>query len=496
MVSYRQQAKKPPFNGVRAYPARSSTRENVMKARRRLSSTTASASYLRGAFILLALFPASPAVPGPIQAQEPVIEEQVPLDAEGRVLRLDSELATALGLFGDMTNVREILLFRSTDGYVLEVTRRRGGVLVRERRSMSEAEVAELRVAVSRRLAERAPSALVDRSGRYLLLGTSTAVGLGIYGWGVPYAFGVDDTKGQVALYMLVSAASFFGPWLWSADRPVSLGMANGAFWGATRGIVHGIGLHRVIAGEEPAFVFCQPEDFACFDRAGDEQDAWLRGRVASALAGSLIEGVGALAWAKAAGASAGDAHLLGVSSDLGAGGAVALAVALGLEDDAATLWGLGLAGAAAGLGSGVVLRAHRDYSWGDAEVFRAAGLLGAYTGIAMAEIGTAEGPGAHAGLALAGGALGLFTGDRLVRGRDITAGQGLLVDLGTVAGGLLGLGVAVLVSDDASIDGGLHLGLSALGAGLGFGATFAALSDARGGDRFHRGGPGAGGSW
>ncbi|HUE76535.1 MAG TPA: hypothetical protein VMM83_01210, partial [Longimicrobiales bacterium] len=102
-----------------------------MKARRRLSSTTASASYLRGAFILLALFTASPAVPGPIQAQEPVIEEQVPLDAEGRVLRLDPELATALGLFGDMTNVREILLFRSTDGYVLEVTRRRGGELLR-----------------------------------------------------------------------------------------------------------------------------------------------------------------------------------------------------------------------------------------------------------------------------------------------------------------------------------------------------------------------------
>lgn len=51
----------------------------------------------------------------------------------------------------------------------------------------------------------------------------------------------------------------------------------------------------------------------------------------------------------------------MGVSSDFGAVGAVALGVALGLEDDAATLWGLTLAGAAAGLGGGAVLRARRD---------------------------------------------------------------------------------------------------------------------------------------
>ncbi len=465
-----------------------------MTARRRRPSTSPRATFRRRTCVFLALFAAPPAILSPVHAQEPVVEEQVALDADGRLLRIDADLAAALGLFGDLTNVREVLLFRSADGYVLEITRRRAGVLVRERRPLAEDEVAELRAAVTRRLAERAPSALVDRSGRYLLLGTSTAAGLGLYGWAVPYALGVDDTKGQVALYMLISAASFFGPWLWSEDQPVSLGMANGAFWGATRGIVHGIGLHRVIAGEEPEFGTCLPDDFACFERTDEERDAWQRGRVASMLAGSVVEGIGALAWARSARATAGDAHLVGVSSDLGAGGAVALGVALGLEDDAAALWGLTLAGAATGIGGGVLHRARRDYSWGDAEVFRTTALLGAYAGVAMAEIGGATGPRPHAGLGLAGGTLGLFVGDRLVRGRDITAGQGLLVDLGTVAGGLLGLGVAVLVADDAAVDGRLHMALSALGAGLGFGATFATLPDPRPGDRFDRG-PGADGS-
>ena len=145
---------------------------------------------------------------------EPVVEEQVALDAEGRLLRVDAELARRLGLFGDLTGVREVLLFRGPDGYVLELTRRRDGTLVRERRSLTEADVEALRSEISRRLAERAPAALVDRSGRALLLGTSTVAGLGFYGWAVPYALDMDGTRGPLALYMLVSSASFFGPWL------------------------------------------------------------------------------------------------------------------------------------------------------------------------------------------------------------------------------------------------------------------------------------------
>ena len=417
----------------------------------------------------------------PLVAQQPVIEEQVALDEAGRLLRVDAELARTLGVFGDLADVREILLFRSTDGHILEVTRRRGGVLIRERRRLSEAEVGRLRAEVSAALTRRAPSALVDRSGRYLLLATSTAAGLGFYGWAVPYALDIEDTKGQVGLYMLVSAASFFGPWIWSADRPVSLGMANGAFWGASRGIVHGIGLHRILAGEQPGFVFdeCLPDDFQCFERADEERQDWERGRIGTALAASLAEGMGALAWAKAANATAGEAHLVGVASDLGAAGAAALGVVTGSDDlDESAYWGLSLAGAAAGIGGGLALVARRDHSWGDVEVFRAAGLLGAYTGFAAADLVARDEARLFAGLALAGGTAGLILGDRLVRDRDLGAGQGLLVDLGTVAGGLLGLGIAVLVADESAGGEEIYLVLSTIGAWSGFAATYASLTE------------------
>ena len=200
---------------------------------------------------------------------------------------------------------------------------------------------------------------------------------------------------------------------------------------------------------------------------------------MATALVGSLAEGIGALAWAKATDATAGEAHLVGVASDLAAAGAAGLGVVVGPENlDESAYWGLALAGAAAGIGGGLALNARRDHSWGDVEIFRAVGLLGAYTGFATARIVTRDDERLFAGLALAGGTAGLIFGDRLVRDRDLAAGQGLLVDLGTVAGGLLGLGVAVLVGDQSASDEKIYLGLSTAGAWAGFAATYASLSE------------------
>ena len=421
------------------------------------------------------VFPAPPAgvlpafAPSALAAQEVAIEERVALDLEGRVLRVDDELARALGLFGDLAGVTEILLFRSGDGYILEVTRRRDGRMTRERRPLTESQVAALRAEISRRLALDV-AATVDRSGRYLLLGTSTAAGLGFYGWAIPQALNIDDTKGQIALYMLVASASFFGPWLWSADRPVSMGMANAAFWGASRGIVHGVAVAELTGGD----------------------------RTTLAMTGSLLEGVGALSWAKAVGADAGQAHTVGIASDFGALGMLALGATLGgsdWEDDA--YWGLALGGAALGFGGGIAVDRARDYSWGDGEILRAAGLLGGLTGITIADLTGSEEEQLFAGLALGGGAAGVVLGDRLVRGRRTPAGHGLLVDLGSVAGGLLGLGVAVLLTDVDGDDATPHLSLATAGAWAGFLATFASLparaSPFREGGEGGGGGPGAG---
>ena len=437
-----------------------------------------------------------------LAAQETVVEEQVPLDLQGRLLRIDPDLARALGLFGDLAGVREILLLRGPDGYVLEVTRRRGGLLVRERRPMTESEAEALRAEVSTRLAARAPAALHDRSGRTLLVATTTGAGLGFYAWAVPVILNVDDTKGQVGLYMLVASASFFGPWLWSADRPVTLGMANGAFWGVTRGIVHGIAAHRVLAGPGPEVDCVSDPDPRCYERADEERDRWGRQRTLSALAFSVGEGLAALGWTKAADASAGDAHLVGIVSDFGAALSPAAGVVVagdGLEETAT--WGLVLAGAAAGIPAGVALRNARDHSWGDAEVFRAVGLLGALTGATAADLVANEQERLVAGLVLGGALGGLVLGDWLVRPRDLGAGQGLLVDLGTIAGGLLGAGVAVLTASDEPDETALLL-LTTAGAWGGFGATFAAVEDrepggagdgGRGGRGGEDGGPGQG---
>jgi hypothetical protein len=83
-------------------------------------------------------------------------------------------------------------------------------------------------------------------------------------------------------------------------------------------------------------------------------------------------------------------------------------------------------------------------------------------------------------GAALGGSMAGLVAGHRLVRGREFETGQGTLVGLGSLAGGLVGLGVAYLVesegaSDDARTN--LYMATSSLGAVTGFWAMYRAFA-------------------
>ncbi|HSH44715.1 MAG TPA: hypothetical protein VK966_02610, partial [Longimicrobiales bacterium] len=428
---------------------------------------------MEGGILPLTLFVVLLAAPSHARAQEtgePVVEEQVTLDAGGTLLRMDAELARRLGLFADVEGLREALLFRGPAGYTLEITARRNGTLVRERRPLTVAEAAAFQERVGALLLARGAGVGRDQAGRYLLLGTSTAAGLAFYGWAVPSIFDVDSTRGQVALYMLVSAGSILGPWLWSDDRAVTYGMSNAALWGASRGALHGLALHRLLEGADPPEFSCPDATPECFEEAARDQDAWKRRRLATALALSVAEGVGALAWAKHDNASAGDAHLVGVASDFGAGWGIGLATLLGAEEDGTGVAAAGLAGAAAGLAGGLLLADRRNYGWGDVEVRRAGGLVGGYGGAVLADVAGSDEPELFAGLAVAGSVAGLALTERLLGEREFTAGEGMLVDLGTAAGGLLGLGLAFLATDGG--DPTPVLALSALGAGAGFGLT------------------------
>jgi hypothetical protein len=139
-----------------------------------------------------------------------------------------------------------------------------------------------------------------------------------------------------------------------------------------------------------------------------------------------------------------------------------------------------GLIGSSLGLVGGYLLARHRDNTWGDGEVLRAGTLLGVWSGIGLAEVAkTSLDPTNRpfTGALMAGGTLGLFVGDHLVRSTDFTPGQAILIDLSMVSGGLVGAGTTYLITKDGP-NSPYFLG-SSLGAMIGFGLSYWRLHDA-----------------
>jgi len=398
-------------------------------------------------------------------------EVQVPLDREGALEEMDGALARRLGLFVDeYPGLVAVRLFqRSPSEYVLEITTRREGRTVRQRVEMNAPEVARMRDRISRRIAESAPQVVLNQDGRHLLVGTTTLLGLGYWGWSVPAILDINDGRLALGTYMLTAGASFLVPYQLTKRRPVTWGMANAARWGATRGVLHGVLLHHLLEGDAPA------------STGGDGWSGYERRRLGAMLLLSLGETVAAYGWAAAGDMSAGDAHTIGNGGDFGMAWGAETALLLGLEGNEAEMRAteaLVLAGSGAGLVAGAALARTRNDTWGDAEIVRAGHLVGALAGTMVAEWidPGAEHPRVFGGGLLAGSVAGTYLGMKVVEDRDFSVGQGILVDLGSAAGGLIGLGIAVLAVEGE--DATPFLTLATAGATVGFLATAASLAD------------------
>jgi hypothetical protein len=108
--------------------------------------------------------------------------------------------------------------------------------------------------------------------------------------------------------------------------------------------------------------------------------------------------------------------------------------------------------------------RALYEVTPGDALLLWTGATLGATTlGAFIAEADPS--PQAVAGTILAGGLAGVWVADRyLVRRYDHSTSEGTLVSLGSVAGGLMGIGVGVLVAGEAERGASLTLALASVG--------------------------------
>jgi hypothetical protein len=434
--------------------------------------------------VLAQTSPPAPPSPAPPPAEpDATVEAIVSVDPNaarrqalfdaGFVALVEGNLATAERAFGEAAALPgDPAMTAVADSFVERVQR------LRERRRMEED--AQLRTSTAARTSRDQ-----GRTERIALLGASTALGLGLYGWTLPQVLGVDpnsSTRGFVGLYMLTSASAFIVPYLLVRHEPISPGQANLAFYGGTRGIWYGVLLGSVLAGE-----------------LGPTRRT--RGWHASMLLGSMAGMMGGYYFGRSAQLTAGEARTMAAVGDLGLAMGFGAGFILRLhgnqppcgfefsdpacfqrdktpDEQSRGMAAAGLVGAGLGLGGGYYLARRRDNTWGDGEVLRGSSLLGVWLAIGVADLTRMDfdfDNRALMGMMMGGGTLGLAVGDRLVRNTNFTPGQSMLIDLSMISGGLLGAGTAYLVSKD---DDGPYLMASAVGAMVGFGLSYWGFHD------------------
>lgn len=389
-------------------------------------------------------------------------EVRIPFDASGRVERLDLEMARAADLFvAEFPGFISAELFQRPDSViVLEIRRGQAGRTLRTVRPVSASELAMFRERVGRVLAvgtRPGRDESQDGNARVALLGGSTALGLGLYGWALPDGLGIDDSRWRTGLYMLTASGSFIVPWLLTED-PVAPAAAELAFYGGSRGFGHGYLLHDLVLGRQDR-VECD------IDLCIVEDDG--PGRNLSGSVTGIAEGIGGYALAEALDLSPGHANAITVGGDWGVLMGLGVAQLTNAGDRGVGAAGLG--GTALGLWLGHRFGRSPEYSYGDAEMLATPGWLGLYAGASITDA-AGGGNDAVTAAAMALGTAGLVVGNLLVQDRDYTFAQSTLTRLGTVAGGLLGLGTAVIL--DESVDDMLAASLSTAGAAAGFAIT------------------------
>ena len=376
-------------------------------------------------------------------------EVQISIDEEGKIEYIDSKLKQKLELFTEYSNFREARLFQISDtSFVLEIYYRPQETLLKARLSFSAEEVKNFQRKVTERIKQRKPQVVLDQEGRTKLIGGTMALSLGYYGWAVPAALDVDDAKLAVALFMLTSGAGFYIPLSATRNIPVTDASTTLSLYGGTRGIVHGISLANLLSKK--------PSE---------------RGVIASGMIVSIAETFAGFHIVNRSNMSAGTTETIGVGGDFGIGMGLGTAHLANFFDDDKEqgVAGCILLGSGLGLLGGKLLADHHPYTRGDTYVLSATGLLGAYIPLAVVDISGTENEKAYTTSSMLGAFIGLGLGHKLVQGKDFTTGQGNLIRLSELAGGLLGLGVAYLVSSEEEDNSVLYLTSSSIGAAGGF---------------------------
>lgn len=405
-------------------------------------------------FALLCILTVMWSAASPAMAQE----ERVPLTADGSLFVISAEMEDELALFPGVDGFRQAELYKvSATEYELVIEYSADGRTLRERRTLSEQEVSELRSRVTSAISTANLRMSRDDEGRYGLLAATTVLSLA-EGALIGDAIGLEG-DGVGTMTLIGGATGFFVPLILSRARGATEAEADMVFYGGTQGLIHGAQLYYLFGGEDA------------------ESGRGLAGLMAL---GGLSESIAGYVIAREKNWTGGHAEMTSFTGYAGNAIGLGTAVAISGGDPGGRLSsGLSLTGSVLGGYLGHRLGRTNQYTQGDARIYFLSGLTFAnLTGsIYAASTTSIENESVAAGLITASGVAGLLVGRSLVRQKRFSKTEGNITVLGGIAGSLFGAGIGA--TSDASGDATALL--QATGALAGAAITYGLFSnDAR----------------
>lgn len=450
---------------------------------RPLARATASTcvALVPAALAALALSPALPhsglSVAQAQAAVTPTREWPVSFDDAARIVAITPPLAQRLRLVAPAWPVagdfREARLYATDAGHVLVVARADGSL---ERYALDAAAVSALRAAVAERYAtRRSPSAepgsdVVSEPAGFAFARNQLVVGALVYGPAMAALAGESgDGSAAAGAYLLSAGAPFFVALSRSRrGEPITRAQNHLATDAGPRMAIVASGAFYAISGNRDTEPY---------------QGTVLAGAIAGTIAGlrvgrGLTDGEAAAMTAGSTMLTAVTAGAMGIAGRFdancrtrtdtyGTDPVTGVPYTYTYSDCDGPLdradYGVLAAAALAGypLGLQWVRRASYGITAGDVRGTFTSGLVGA---MAATTVLSDDGDGrVNAGIMTAGLVGGVLLGDRLIAKRyDYTRGQGTLLGVGAIGGGLMGLALPTLGSAD---DGRVYLGAAAAGA-------------------------------
>lgn len=410
--------------------------------------------------------PAEPAAPALFAA-----EEQVPFDDAGTIMAIDPNLRTRFGLFPDLPNFRQALLFKTPRGFELALTVEENGATVDRRIAITDEQMADLR----RKCSAATPSATIaptpapastppvtvavqkrpssfenEEDGFAPFLAYTTLWSAG-YGLMMPYIFGGDNAHWAYypGISLLAGGTAFTLGYVLGRNADITRGMALTSAEGALRGAVDGASLFWLIAGR----MELGSDEGGWRNDIGLRPDTYTRLLLASTMLFSMGEYAFGMWYAKQYGLTGGEARMLGIGSTLGYGimFEIAMTIFTGLDSFAPpvirVMPAMLLAGGVGGLFLGHFANRWDHYTEGDAALLQSFSAITSFFPPAVALAAKTDDVRVYPGLFLAGTVSGAIGGYFLLKGLDFSNMDAFIIGLGTAAGGLITTGIAFLAT-------------------------------------------------